>query len=55
LANTNKRQSPNPKRQPDEIPIARNEDVELSMDQADQEDLEALERAEAADRRVLEP
>lgn len=51
MANTNKRKSP--KRQPDEIPIARNEDVEFSMDQADQEDLEALKRAEEADRRVL--
>lgn len=34
-----------------EVPIVRNEDVEFSMEAADQEDLEALERMKAADRR----
>lgn len=33
------------------LPIARSEDVEFSMEQADDEDLEALERMEAADKR----
>ena len=32
--------------------IARKEDVEFSMEKADQEDLKALRRAEAADKRV---
>lgn len=33
------------------IPIGHNEDVEFSEDLADQEDWEALERSERADRR----
>lgn len=33
------------------LPVARSEDVEFSMEQADAEDLEALERMEAADKR----
>jgi len=33
------------------LPIAKNEDVEFSIDEADQADLEALARAEAADAR----
>lgn len=33
------------------LPVAKAEDVEFSMDQADAEDLEALERMEAADKR----
>jgi hypothetical protein len=33
------------------LPIAKNQDVEFSMDLADEEDLKALERAEAADKR----
>ncbi|WP_199624721.1 YfhD family protein [Paenibacillus alkalitolerans] len=33
------------------LPIAKNEDVEFSRDLADADDLEAAERAEAADRR----
>ena len=36
----------------EELPISKNEDVEFSMDQADADDLEALERMEAADRRA---
>lgn len=33
------------------LPIAKNEDVEFSRELADEEDMEALERMEAADRR----
>lgn len=33
------------------LPIAKAEDVEFSMEKADAEDLEALERMEAADKR----
>ncbi|URN93960.1 MAG: YfhD family protein [Candidatus Pristimantibacillus lignocellulolyticus] len=33
------------------IPSSKNEDVEFAIDQADQNDLEALKRAEAADQR----
>ncbi|MFD0616293.1 YfhD family protein [Paenibacillus sp. GCM10027629] len=33
------------------LPIAKNEDVEFAMDEADQADLDALARAEAADAR----
>ncbi|MFD7521123.1 YfhD family protein [Paenibacillus chitinolyticus] len=33
------------------IPIGKNEDVEFSSEEADAEDLEALQRANAADRR----
>ena len=36
---------------PNLIPIAENEDVEFSEAYADEDDMEALERAEAADRR----
>mgnify|MGYP002624393264 CR=1 FL=1 len=36
------------------MPIARNEDVEFSLEEADAEDLEALARMEAADRRQLD-
>lgn len=38
--------------QNEDLPISRNEDVEFSMELADEDDLEALERAEAADRRA---
>ncbi|MGN7380413.1 MULTISPECIES: YfhD family protein [unclassified Paenibacillus] len=34
------------------LPIARNEDVEFSRELADEDDLEALARAEAADERA---
>lgn len=37
-----------------ELPTSRVEDVEFSMDLADAEDMEALERAEQADRRQEE-
>jgi hypothetical protein len=33
------------------LPIAKNEDVEFSRERADQDDLEAVERMEAADQR----
>lgn len=33
------------------LPVGKNEDVEFSRELADQEDMEALERMEAADRR----
>ncbi|MCI3923225.1 YfhD family protein [Paenibacillus sp. TRM 82003] len=33
------------------LPVAKNEDVEFSRELADDEDMEALERMEAADRR----
>ncbi|WP_438446202.1 YfhD family protein [Gorillibacterium sp. sgz5001074] len=33
------------------LPITRSEDVEFSMEQADEDDLEAMERMEAADKR----
>ncbi len=33
------------------LPIVKAQDVEFSMDQADEEDLEAMERAEAAEKR----
>jgi hypothetical protein len=33
------------------LPVAKNEDVEFSRELADEEDLEALERMEAADAR----
>jgi len=42
----------NNKNQEKKLPIAKNEDVEFSMEMADQEDLEALERMKAADRRA---
>lgn len=35
-----------------DLPIARNEDVEFSEEQADMDDLEAQQRAEAANRRA---
>lgn len=35
-----------------QLPIAKNEDVEFSMEMADEEDLEALERMKAADQRA---
>lgn len=34
------------------LPIAKNEDVEFSMELADEDDLEALERMRAADQRA---
>lgn len=34
-----------------DLPIAKNEDVEFDMELADEDDLEALERMEAADKR----
>ncbi|MDF2927505.1 MAG: YfhD-like protein [Paenibacillaceae bacterium] len=34
-----------------QLPVAKAQDVEFSMDQADDEDLEAMERAEACDKR----
>lgn len=34
-----------------QLPINKVEDVEFSIDQADQEDLEALERSKKADKR----
>lgn len=34
-----------------QLPINKSEDVEFSLDQADQEDLEALERSQKADDR----
>lgn len=37
-----------------QLPITRNEDVEFSSEAADEEDLEALMRAEAADHRNME-
>lgn len=33
------------------LPVAKSQDVEFSMEEADAEDLEAIERAEAADKR----
>lgn len=49
---TNKdKQSQQPNR---EMPTARAEDVEFSEALADADDLEAVERAEAADRRQLQ-
>lgn len=36
---------------PKDLPIAKNEDVEFSMDLADEDDLEALQRAKKADKR----
>ncbi|MBB6675388.1 YfhD family protein [Cohnella nanjingensis] len=36
------------------LPVAKAEDVEFARDQADAEDLEARERAAAADRRAQE-
>jgi hypothetical protein len=33
------------------LPIVKAQDVEFSMDEADAEDLEAMERAEAAEKR----
>ncbi|MFC4599329.1 YfhD family protein [Cohnella hongkongensis] len=36
------------------LPVERSEDVEYSEELADRDDQEALERAEAADRRALE-
>lgn len=35
----------------DNLPVAKKEDVEFSAEVADAEDLEAVERAEAADQR----
>ncbi|MFD2672426.1 YfhD family protein [Marinicrinis sediminis] len=40
--------------QEQKLPISKNEDVEFSMDQADAADLEALKRADAADKRQEE-
>jgi len=37
-----------------DLPVAKNEDVEFSRELADEDDLEALERMEAADRRQEE-
>ncbi|CAM3438192.1 YfhD family protein [Marinicrinis lubricantis] len=34
-----------------QLPIGKNEDVEFSIEAADEDDLEALKRAEAADAR----
>lgn len=34
-----------------DMPVGKNEDVEFSLEEADQDDLEALRRAEEADRR----
>ena len=34
-----------------DLPVAKNEDVEFDGELADEDDLEALERAKAADRR----
>lgn len=39
------------KQQSKQLPINKVEDVEFSLEQADEDDLEALARAEAADRR----
>lgn len=36
------------------LPIVKTQDVEFSIDEADEEDLEAMERAEAADKRQNE-
>lgn len=36
------------------LPIVKAQDVEFSIDEADDEDMEALERAEAADKRQNE-
>ncbi|MCC3372777.1 YfhD family protein [Cohnella sp. REN36] len=36
------------------LPTAKEEDVEFARERADADDLEALERAEAADRRAAE-
>jgi hypothetical protein len=36
------------------LPIVKAQDVEFSIDEADEEDLEAMERAEAADKRQNE-
>ncbi|HZG84157.1 MAG TPA: YfhD family protein [Paenibacillus sp.] len=38
-------------KQEKQLPIGKNEDVEFSRELADEDDLEALERMEAADRR----
>ena len=38
----------------DNLQVASNEDVEFSIEQADRDDLEALARAEQADRRANE-
>ncbi|ASS66866.1 MULTISPECIES: YfhD family protein [unclassified Paenibacillus] len=35
-----------------DLPLGKNEDVEFSRELADREDLEALQRAEEADRRA---
>jgi len=37
-----------------QLPITHNENVEFSMEAADEEDLEALQRADAADQRNKE-
>lgn len=39
------------KRNEEQLPVARNEDVEFSWELADEEDREAMERMNAADRR----
>ncbi|TLS53747.1 YfhD family protein [Paenibacillus antri] len=39
------------KKQERQLPIGKNEDVEFSRELADEDDLEALERMHAADRR----
>lgn len=41
----------NPNGKKRKLPVAKAQDVEFSMDAADQDDLEAIERAEAADKR----
>ncbi|MFC0212040.1 YfhD family protein [Paenibacillus chartarius] len=38
-----------------ELPIGKNEDVEFAKDMADEDDLEALERAHEADARQENP
>ena len=42
----------NKEQERNQLPIAKHEDVEFSMELADEEDLEALERMKAADRRA---
>lgn len=46
MANQNDKQT-----ETEQLPIAKNEDVAFSLKVADEDDLEALARAEAADRR----
>ena len=41
-----------PKENKEKLPTNKNESVEFSMGMADNEDLEALQRANAADKRV---